>query len=79
MSQEASKLMGRVIVAGTDDTIYKWRDCPDCKGRGYFVVNPFAPCWERRQCVTCETAFKANAAQSNAGVNPVEGKSHDRS
>ncbi len=22
--------------------VIRWNDCPDCKGRGYFLINPFA-------------------------------------
>jgi hypothetical protein len=61
--------MGRVIRSGTDDEIYRWLGCPDCGGSGYFVVNPFAPygmCY--RQCVTCDTAFRANRS---AGTLPA--------
>jgi hypothetical protein len=64
--------MGRFIHAGSDDEIFKWSGCPDCGGRGYFVVNPFAPYGMKyRQCVTCETAFRAAASSAGAaGVSP---------
>jgi len=22
--------------------VIRWKDCPACKGRGYFLINPFA-------------------------------------
>lgn len=43
-----------------------WRDCPDCKGRGWYLINPFATGGSNLcggpsnicQCQTCENAKK---------------------
>jgi len=41
----------------------RWKDCPDCEGRGWFLINPFATgggggaggAGNARQCQKCKT------------------------
>jgi hypothetical protein len=44
----------------------RWADCPDCKGRGWFLINPFATgggggaggAGNARQCQKCKTTHE---------------------
>lgn len=45
----------------------KWRDCPDCGGRGWFLIQPFVSytTGNHRQCDTCLKEYeKFQAANS---------------
>ena len=59
------------IRSGSDDPIIKWRDCPDCSGRGWFCNNPFAEKSGQRfyQCVKCETT---KAYYDKTGLLPFD-------
>ncbi len=56
----------RSLRPGTEDPIYRWRDCKDCGGWGWRNRRPFAP-FNRDpvQCPTCEKAYRENEASSN--------------
>lgn len=49
----------------TDDVI-KWSDCPDCEGRGWFLIQPFVSGGRNgaggldnmTQCQTCKKAYE---------------------
>jgi hypothetical protein len=48
----------------TGEDVLKWENCPHCKGRGWFLINPFAIGGSNgagglqnvRQCQTCVAA-----------------------
>jgi hypothetical protein len=55
------------------DTVIKWRDCPDCSGRGWFLINPFATVpapaggiENMRQCPRCKTEYENHQAAITA-------------
>lgn len=33
---------GKPIPLDHGDVVVRWKNCPDCEGRGYFLINPFA-------------------------------------
>lgn len=47
------------------DTVFKFKNCPDCDGRGWFLINPFATggrdgsggLGNKTQCLTCADAY----------------------
>lgn len=49
-----------------DDIVIRWKNCPDCKGRGWFLIRPFATgggngvggISNARQCGTCKNAHE---------------------
>lgn len=46
---------------GPDDDVIRFTLCPDCDGRGYFLMEPFAlriGHWNCCQCLTCLRAKK---------------------
>lgn len=57
-----------------DDVVVKWKNCPDCNGRGWFLIRPFATgggngvggIQNCRQCETCK-----NAHEQFLAVHPV--------
>lgn len=59
-----------------DDTVIRWRDCPDCKGRGWFLIRPFATGGSNgvgglsnmRQCDTCEAEYAKHQAANTAAA-----------
>lgn len=54
---------GHSIRPGTDDRIVRWNNCPDCDGRGWYVVNPFAQVnKDFRQCPRCLAEYNAAMA-----------------
>lgn len=40
------------------DVVVKWKDCPHCGGRGWFLVDPFkaSGAGNMAQCQTCKSA-----------------------
>jgi hypothetical protein len=57
------------------DKVLRWRDCPDCGGRGWFLINPFATGGgdgvggldNMRQCATCKAAYERHLARETKG------------
>ena len=53
-----------------DDTVIRWRDCPDCEGRGWFLINPFATgggngvggVGNACQCQSCKKEYERQVA-----------------
>lgn len=51
------------------DNVMRWVECPDCDGRGWFLINPFATggrggaggLSNMRQCPTCRDAYHEHA------------------
>jgi hypothetical protein len=42
-----------------DEDFVKWRDCPCCKGRGWFLIEPFARHKDNHtSCKVCEAVHK---------------------
>lgn len=38
----------------SNDEVVRMKGCPDCEGRGWFCLNPFAPYNKKyKQCPTC--------------------------
>jgi len=58
----------------SDGKIIRWLACPDCKGRGWFLENPFAahPTHSGNvlQCRICQTAYEAHAALAKGIARP---------
>jgi hypothetical protein len=59
----------------TDDVI-RMHDCPDCKGRGWFLINPFEtspwPSGGYENCCQCQTCVSAKAYWDQHGFLPEE-------
>ena len=55
----------RPLRPGTDDPVYRWRECSVCNGFGWLNRRPFAP-FNRDpvQCPTCELAYREHLANS---------------
>ena len=57
------------------DEIISWADCPDCKGRGYFLIRPFATggsngaggIHNMTQCKTCRDAYRKAEKEKKEG------------
>ncbi len=52
-----------------DDTVIRWRDCPDCKGRGWFLIRPFKPnlgICDMTQCGRCKAEYEKHQAAAAA-------------
>lgn len=63
-------------LKGHDD-IVKMKGCPDCNGRGYFLINPFATggtngCGGIGNCCQCQTCLNAKAYWDKHGHLPPE-------
>lgn len=60
-----------------DSTIVKLKGCPDCDGRGYFLINPFATGGSNgaggiRNCGQCQTCLNAKEYWDRYGQLPPE-------
>lgn len=53
------------------DQIIRWRDCPDCDGRGWFLHDPFATSpWPAGYVCQCQTCANAKAFHDEHGRLP---------
>lgn len=54
------------------DNVVRWRDCPDCEGRGWFLINAFKTggsngaggLQNMTQCKTCRAAYHDHQIKS---------------
>lgn len=67
----------------------RWQNCPHCKGRGYFLKNPFIVRWENlvmpdnfEACVTCARAkefYEVHEREPNsAELKEIQEREMDR-
>jgi len=66
-----------------DDDVIKLKSCPDCQGRGWFLINPFAMgggdgsggIGNKTQCLTClnsHTYYQAHGKLPDDVVARIE-------
>jgi hypothetical protein len=47
-----------------DDKVVRWRDCPDCGGRGWFLINLLARgIGDMTQCRRCLAEYRRAVAE----------------
>jgi len=64
------KFLGARIWPGTDREFVRWKDCPECGGRGWFVDDPFKFCNKKyNHCRSC-----ADAADKAIQISMEEGE-----
>ena len=56
------------IYAGMDQEYAKLKGCPECEGRGYFCLNPFAE--TNKKFVRCQTCVEAERYFKKHGELP---------
>lgn len=52
------------------DTVVRLSTCPDCDGRGYFLINPFGQLGNASNRTQCSTCLAAHAFFEKTGKLP---------
>ena len=50
--------------------VIRFKDCPDCKGRGWFLINPFGQLGPANTC-QCLTCLDSHDYFKQHGVVPI--------
>lgn len=72
MKSNPSQLCGKGERFHEGDNVVRWRDCPDCEGRGWFLINAFKTggsngaggLHNMTQCPKCREAYHAHQIET---------------